>query len=127
MSHWSSPPHGLAEPESEAAALVALRYTYFHWGFNGWAMYAVMGGAMAYFSFRKGLPVLVSSTFTPVLGPDASNKPLGRLVDALAIVATLFGTATALGLNGLQLNSGLNYLTTTCPSPTPSPSRSSSS
>ncbi|NPD05435.1 BCCT family transporter [Nocardioides sp. zg-1308] len=110
VSHWSSPPHGLAEPESEAAALVALRYTYFHWGFNGWAMYAVMGGAMAYFSFRKGLPVLVSSTFTPVLGPDASTKPLGRLVDALAIVATLFGTATALGLNGLQLNSGLNYL-----------------
>ncbi|WP_374458161.1 BCCT family transporter [Nocardioides sp.] len=115
VSHWSSPPHGLAEPESEAAALVALRYTYFHWGFNGWAMYAVMGGAMAYFSFRKGLPVLVSSAFTPVLGDDASNKPLGRLVDALAIVATLFGTATALGLNGLQLNSGLNYLTDSVP------------
>lgn len=115
VSHWSAPPHGLAEPESEAAALVALRYTYFHWGFNGWAMYAVMGGAMAYFSFRKGLPVLVSSTFTPVLGPDASTKPLGRLVDALAIVATLFGTATALGLNGLQLNSGLNYLTDSVP------------
>lgn len=110
VSHWTSPPHGLAEPESEAAALVALRYTYFHWGFNGWAMYAVMGGAMAYFSFRKGLPVLVSSTFTPVLGPDANTRPLGRLIDALAIVATLFGTATALGLNGLQLNSGLNYL-----------------
>ncbi|NYE37349.1 choline/carnitine/betaine transport [Nocardioides cavernae] len=110
VSHWTSPPHGLAEPESEAAALVALRYTYFHWGFNGWAMYAVMGGAMAYFSFRRGLPVLVSSTFTPVLGPDASNRPVGRLIDALAIVATLFGTATALGLNGLQLNSGLNYL-----------------
>ncbi|GAA1925499.1 BCCT family transporter [Nocardioides hwasunensis] len=110
VSHWTSPPHGLADPESEAAALVALRYSYFHWGFNGWAMYAVMGGAMAFFSFRKGLPVLVSSTFTPVLGPDASTKPLGRLVDALAIVATLFGTATALGLNGLQLNSGLNYL-----------------
>jgi glycine betaine transporter len=110
VSHWASPPHGLAEPESEAAALVALRYTYFHWGFNGWAMYAVMGGAMAYFSFRKGLPILVSSTFTPVLGPDANNRPIGRLIDALAIVATLFGTATALGLNGLQLNSGLNYL-----------------
>ncbi|WP_165355022.1 BCCT family transporter [Nocardioides oleivorans] len=110
VSHWTSPPHGLADPESEAAALVALRYTYFHWGFNGWAMYAVMGGAMAYFSFRKGLPILVSSTFTPILGPDANNRPIGRLIDALAIVATLFGTATALGLNGLQLNSGLNYL-----------------
>jgi len=110
VSHWSAPPHGLAEPRSEEAALVALRYTYFHWGFNGWAMYAVMGGAMAYFSFRKGLPTLVSATFTPILGPRACERPLGRLVDALAIVATLFGTATALGLNGLQLNSGLEYL-----------------
>jgi choline/carnitine/betaine transport len=110
VSHWTAPPHGLAEPRSEDAALVALRYTYFHWGFNGWAMYAVMGGAMAYFSFRKGLPTLVSATFTPLLGPNASTKPLGRIVDALAIVATLFGTATALGLNGLQLNSGLEYL-----------------
>jgi len=110
VSHWTAPPHGLAEPQTEEAALVALRYTYFHWGFNGWAMYAVMGGAMAYFSFRKGLPIQVSATFTPVLGPNASQKPLGRLIDALAIVATLFGTATALGLNGLQLNSGLNYL-----------------
>jgi glycine betaine transporter len=110
VSHWTAPPHGLAEPRTEEAALVALRYTYFHWGFNGWAMYAVMGGAMAYFAYRRGLPILVSATFTPVLGPNASEKPLGRVVDALAIVATLFGTATALGLNGLQLNSGLAYL-----------------
>ena len=56
ISHWAAPPHGLAEPQSEEAAEVALRYTYFHWGFNGWALYAIMGGAMAYFSFRKGLP-----------------------------------------------------------------------
>ena len=110
VSHWTAPPHGLAEPRSDEAALVALRYTYFHWGFNGWAMYAVIGGAMAYFSFRKGLPIQVSSTFSPILGPKASETPLGRVVDALAIVATLFGTATALGLNGLQLNSGLEYL-----------------
>lgn len=110
VTHWSAPPHGLAEPQSEEAALEALKYTYFHWGFNGWAMYAVMGGAMAYFSYRKGLPTLVSATLTPLFGPDVTTKPIGRVVDALAIVATLFGTATALGLNGLQLNSGLDYL-----------------
>ncbi len=110
ISHWSAPPHGLAEPQSEEAAAVALRYTYFHWGFNGWALYAVMGGALAYFSFRKGTPMLVSATFTPLLGERAHEKPLGRIIDALAIVATLFGTATSLGLNGLQLNSGLDYL-----------------
>lgn len=110
ISHWAAPPHGLAEPRTEDAARIALQYSYFHWGFNGWAFYAIMGGAMAYFSFRKGLPVLVSATFTPVLGENASRTPIGRIIDALAIVATLFGTATALGLNGLQLNSGLQYL-----------------
>jgi choline/carnitine/betaine transport len=110
ISHWSAPPHGLAEPQTEEAAKVALQYTYFHWGFNGWALYAVMGGAMAYFSYRKGTPTLVSATFTPLLGENAHQKPLGRVVDALAIIATIFGTATSLGLNGLQLNSGLQYL-----------------
>jgi len=110
VSHWVAPPHGLAEPRTDEAALVALRYTYFHWGFSGWALYAVMGGAMAYFSFRKGQTTLVSATFTPVLGPRATEHPVGRIVDALAIVATLFGTATALGLSALQLNSGLAYL-----------------
>lgn len=110
MAHWTNPPHDNAAPKSEDAALSALRYTYFHWGFNGWAMYALLGGAMAYFAYRKNQPVLVSSVFTPVLGPNATRTPLGRLIDALAIVATLFGTATALGLNGLQLNSGLQYL-----------------
>ena len=110
ISHWSAPPHGLAEPQTEEAAKIALQYTYFHWGFNGWALYAVMGGAMAYFAYRKGTPVLVSATFTPLLGPNAHERPLGRVVDSLAIIATLFGTATSLGLNGLQLNSGLQYL-----------------
>jgi choline/carnitine/betaine transport len=110
ISHWSAPPHGLAEPQSEEAAKIALQYTYFHWGFNGWALYAVMGGAMAYFSFRKGTPTLVSATFRPLLGENAHQTPLGRTIDALAIIATLFGTATSLGLNGLQLNSGLQYL-----------------
>jgi glycine betaine transporter len=111
ISHWSAPPHGLAEARSEEAASIALQYTYFHWGFNGWALYAIMGGALAYFTFRKGTPTLVSATLTPLLGKNAHEKPLGRTVDALAIVATLFGTATSLGLNGLQLNSGMEYLT----------------
>jgi glycine betaine transporter len=110
ISHWSAPPHGLAEPRTEDSAHIALQYTYLHWGFNGWALYAIMGGALAYFTYRKGLPTLVSSAFTPLLGERASEKPLGRVIDALAIVATLFGTATSLGLNGLQLNSGINHV-----------------
>ena len=110
ISHFSAPPHGLAEPRSQEAELLALETTYFHWGFNGWAIYAVMGLALAYFTFRKGTPNLVSATFTPLLGDRASETPLGRTIDSLAIFATLFGTATSLGLGALQINSGLNFL-----------------
>ncbi len=111
ISHFAAPPHGLAEPRTEEAAHVALQFTYLHWGFNGWALYAILGGALAYNTFRKGRPALVSSLFAPLLGEDVTERPIGRIIDALAIVATLFGTATSLGLNGLQLNSGMNYLT----------------
>src|SRR5918999_5602101 len=110
ISHFAAPPHGLAEPRSQEASLLALETTYFHWGFNGWAIYAVMGLALAYFTFRRGTPNLVSATFTPLLGERASEHPLGRTIDGLAIFATLFGTATSLGLGALQINSGLNFL-----------------
>ena len=111
VSHWTAPPHGLAEPRSEEAALVALRYTYFHWGFNGWAMYAVMGGAMAYFSFRKGLPTLVSATFTPLLGPErhTRSRSAGSSTRWRSWPRSS-GRRPRSGLNGLQLNSGLDYL-----------------
>jgi glycine betaine transporter len=110
LTHWAAPPHQLAEPKTEEAALIALQYTYFHWGFNGWAMYAVVGGSLAFFCYRYGRPMLLSSGFTPVLGAEAAKKPMGRLIDMLGIVATVFGMATSLGLNGLQLSGGLNYL-----------------
>ena len=54
LTHWSAPPHGLAEPKTTESAKVALQYTYFHWGFNGWAMYAVVGGSLGFFCYRKG-------------------------------------------------------------------------
>jgi glycine betaine transporter len=110
ISHFAAPPHGLAEPRTQEAAQVALETTYFHWGFNGWAIYAIMGLALAYFTFRKGTPNLVSATFAPLLGERVSERPLGRTIDGLAIFATLFGTATSLGLGALQINSGLNFL-----------------
>ena len=110
LTHWAAPPHQLAEPRTNEAARIALQYTYFHWGFNGWAMYAVVGGSLAFFCYRYGRPMLLSSAFTPVLGPDAAKKPMGRLIDMLGIVSTVFGMATSLGLNGLQLSGGLNYL-----------------
>ncbi len=107
--HFSGPPHGLAQPQTPEAALVAMQYAYFHWALHPWAIYAVVGLALAYFSYRRDLPTLISSAFHPLLG-DRIHGPIGRAIDVLAIIATLFGTATSLGLGAQQINSGMNYL-----------------
>src|ERR687898_1013083 len=109
ISHMSAPPNGLAKPGTEAAAGVAMEYSYFHWAFHPWAIYAVVGLSLAYFTFRKGKRNLISSAFYPILG-DRVDGPVGKAIDTLAIFATLFGTATSLGLGALQINGGLNYL-----------------
>jgi choline/carnitine/betaine transport len=110
MSHFAAPPHGLAQPQTREAGVLAIQYAYFHWAFHPWAIYAVVGLALGYFTFRKGKPVLISSAFGPLLGEDRVNGPIGKAIDILAIFATLFGTATSLGLGAKQINSGLNYL-----------------
>lgn len=109
ISHFTSPPHGLAQPQTPEAALVAMQYAYFHWALHPWAIYAIVGLALAYFSYRRNLPTLVSSAFHPLLG-DRIHGPIGRAIDVLAIIATLFGTATSLGLGAQQINSGMNYI-----------------
>jgi glycine betaine transporter len=109
ISHFAAPPHGLAAPESREAALLAMQYSYFHWALHPWAIYAVTGIIIAYFSYRRDLPVLISSAFTPLLG-KAVHGPIGKAIDSLAIIATLFGTATSLGLGAQQINSGLAFL-----------------
>ncbi|APG88808.1 glycine betaine transporter OpuD (plasmid) [Sinorhizobium americanum CCGM7] len=107
--HFSSPPHGQAEPKSLEAALLAMKYSYFHWALHPWAIYAVVGLTIAYFTFRKGKSNLISSAFTPLLG-EAASGPIGKAIDVLAIIATLFGTATSLGLGAQQINSGMDFL-----------------
>jgi glycine betaine transporter len=114
ISHFSAPPHGLAKPETEGAARVAMEYSYFHWALHPWAIYAVVGLALAYFTFRKGKKNLISSAFYPILG-DRVEGPIGKAIDVLAIFATLFGTATSLGLGALQITGGLNYLNGSIP------------
>jgi glycine betaine transporter len=109
LSHMSSPPAGTAEPGTRGAAQVAMEYSYFHWAFHPWAIYAVMGLALAYFVFRKGMPNLISTAFYPLLG-DRVYGPMGKTIDILAIFATLFGSATSLGLGALQINQGLNAM-----------------
>jgi glycine betaine transporter len=107
--HFGAPPHGLAAPQSKEAALLAMEYAYFHWALHPWAIYAVVGLSIAYSSYRQNLPTLISSGFQPLLG-DRIHGPIGKSIDILAIIATLFGTATSLGLGAQQINSGLNFL-----------------
>jgi glycine betaine transporter len=109
LSHMTSPPAGTAEAGTREAAQVAMEYSYFHWAFHPWAIYAVMGLALAYFCFRKGMPNLISTAFYPLLG-DRVYGPIGKTIDILAIFATLFGSATSLGLGALQINQGLEAM-----------------
>src|SRR5690606_35963724 len=90
-------------------ARVALRYTYLHWGFHAWAIYAVVALALAYYKFRKGMPGLVSATLQPLLG-ERTKGWLGTAIDIAAVVATVFGVAASLGLGSTQINSGLQYV-----------------
>lgn len=108
LSHYLIPPEGAAGGTEQAARL-AMRYSFFHWGLHPWAIYSVIALALAYFKFRKGYKGLISATFTPLLG-DKVNGPIGKSIDILAILATVFGVATSLGLGALQINSGLNRL-----------------
>jgi choline/carnitine/betaine transport len=109
ISHMTAPPAGTEEAGTPAAAQQAMSISYFHWALHPWAIYAIVGLALAYFTFRKGMPNLISSAFYPLLG-DRVNGPIGRSIDILAIFATLFGSATSLGLGALQINSGLDFL-----------------
>ncbi|MEH0974402.1 BCCT family transporter [Micromonospora sp. CPCC 205546] len=109
LSHLATPPRGLTEPNSPQAARVAMEYSFFHWALHPWAIYAVVGLTIAYFTFRKGRRGLISSAFFPLIGERANRGP-GRAIDIFAIFATLFGSAVSLGLGALQINSGLTNL-----------------
>ena len=106
LTHLNTPPMGMAAPGSDEAAHLAMEYTFFHWGLHPWSMYAVIGLAIAYFAYRKGGGHRISSAFRPLLG-DRVDGPTGRGIDVLAILATLFGSATSLGLGALQITGGL--------------------
>lgn len=106
LTHFINPPMG--NPGGEAA-VTAMRYTFFHWGVHPWAVYGVVGLSLAYFGFRKGEPLLISSTLKPILGARTSGWQ-GMTIDGMAVLASIFGVATSLGLGTLQINSGLTHL-----------------
>ncbi len=94
---------------TEQRAIAAMRVTYFHWGFHGWAIYVVVGLSLAYFGFRRKLPLTMRSALYPLIG-DKIYGPIGNAVDLLAVFGTVFGVATSLGLGVQQMSTGLNYL-----------------
>jgi len=107
IMHYTTPPVG--EGGTIDAARQAMVITFFHWGLHAWAIYAVIGLSLAYFSFRHGLPLTVRSALYPIIG-ERIRGGWGHLVDTFAVLGTMFGVATSLGLGVLQINAGLTYL-----------------
>jgi choline/carnitine/betaine transport len=105
--HFTEPPPGTVAAGSPEALDIAMATTLFHWTLHPWAMYAVVGLAIAYSTFRKGRRSLISSAFAPLLGERHTEGAFGKFVDILAIFATLFGSAASLGLGTLQIGAGL--------------------
>ncbi|SJZ30344.1 glycine betaine uptake BCCT transporter [Selenihalanaerobacter shriftii] len=106
--HYASPPFG--DGETAKSALLAIRYSFFHWGLHPWALYSLFGMMIAYYGFRRDMPQLPSSTLYPLLGKKGVKGIAGKVFDILAVFATLFGIATSLGLGAQQINSGLHTL-----------------
>lgn len=106
--HYMWPPGG--EANTPEAAHQAMRFAFFHWGFHPWAIYAIVAGALGYFSYRKGLPMLLSSTLSPILGEDRIHGFWGTIVNIIGVFATLFGLATSLGLGAMQIGAGMEML-----------------
>jgi glycine betaine transporter len=106
--HFAGPP--FAEPKTPQAAADAMRTVFFHWGLHPWACYAVVAMLLAYSHFRKGNPALLSYILKPLIGLKRVQGTMGKSIDTLAVVVTLFGVATSLGLGAMQVSTGLNKL-----------------
>jgi choline/glycine/proline betaine transport protein len=107
MTHYMAPP--TAEPRTAAAVREAMAVTFFHWGIHAWAIYAIVGLSLAYFGYRYNLPLTIRSGLYPIL-KERIDGPIGHAVDIFAIVGTMFGLATSLGVGASQINAGFNYL-----------------
>ncbi|WP_235830497.1 BCCT family transporter [Arthrobacter cheniae] len=107
LYHYVSPPPGTVDGRTPAAIQTAMATSIFHWTLHPWAMYAVVGIAMAYGTYRLGRRQLISVAFTSLFGVRTVEGPIGKFINILAIFATLFGTAASLGLGALQIGSGM--------------------
>ncbi|MGC0144164.1 BCCT family transporter [Pseudactinotalea sp. Z1732] len=109
VSHFGDPPRQGVEPGSVQAAEEALAFTFYHFTYHTWAIFALPGLAFCYFLYKRNLPPRVSSILQPILGERIHGR-IGQAVDVLAIVGTVFGLAVSVGLGTLQINGGLNQL-----------------
>ena len=99
----------IGDPKVQTAASLGIAATVFHWGLQGWAIYGVVGLALAFFAYNRGFPLLIRSAFYPIFGERIWGWP-GHIIDTFAIFAGIFGLATSLGLGVKQVTSGLNHL-----------------
>ena len=100
---------GLAEGESMNNFMNAYQYSYLHWGFSAWSSYAIAGLALGYFTYRRGLPLTIRSSLTPLFG-SALSGPLGHIVDIVAVIATILGVAQTLGFGVEQFVAGMSKI-----------------
>lgn len=107
VTQYMAPPSGA--PETVEAAREATAWTLFHYGITGWGMYALMGMSLGYFAYRKQLPLAIRSSLYPVLGKRI-HGPAGDAVDLAAVLGTIFGVATSLGIGVVMINVGLNVV-----------------
>jgi glycine betaine transporter len=107
VTHYSDPPFHEAEPNTTAAAQLAMQYSFFHWGLHAWGVFALVGLAVAYFNFRRDTRGIISPIFYPLLG-ERVNGPIGKAIDIVSILVTLIGVAVSLGQGGLQIGAGFD-------------------
>ncbi|AQS66464.1 BCCT family transporter [Streptomyces pactum] len=110
LAHFETAPPGTSPADTGDSMATAMATTLFHWTLHPWAIYAVVGLGIAYSTFRRRRRQTISAVFTPLIGEKHANGVSGRVIDILAIIATVFGSAASLGLGALQIGSGVEKL-----------------
>ena len=108
MSHFFTPPYADTQALTVESARLAMAYSFFHWGVSQWSVFAIVGLIIAYFQFRRNADGLISTSLSPLLKDRSYTRPLNQTIDIFAVIATVMGVATSLGLGVLQINGGLN-------------------
>jgi len=112
VSHFASNPETIMGITTGGAAdnvAMAYKWSFLHWGFSAWACYAICGLSLAFFSYRRGLPLTIRSGLTPLFGQSLAGT-LGHVIDVVAVVATILGVAQTLGFGVDQFVAGLSRI-----------------